>query len=762
MAILIGPGVQLGTGAAVPGSSIGFGTGAVANIVIPPSGPAFNGFNAPANMPLSYLHDVYFSAVAVNSSSVFVSVGHSNNFSPIYSTSTNGSSWNNPGLMNGSSSYARMNAITVSSSGLFVATGFDSVNAPLYATSSNGSTWTTPARMNGSSTTATITSIAVNGSGLFVAVGFNFTNLPLYATSSDGSTWTTPAKMNGSNTTATITSVAVNSSGLFVAVGYDSSTAPLYATSSNGSTWTTPARMNGSSVGAQMTAITVNSSGKFVAVGFDSSSRPVYATSTNGSTWTTPARMNTTTQQHRMYSVAVNSSGKFVAIGLKSLVSGSTLEYATSSDGSTWTTPVAINSTSTAVLLSLNLNQTKYNLMGITVNSSGRFTAVFLPDYNTLSPITATSTDGSTWSGPTDLYSFPLLEFASNGGGMAINSSGKIVAVGQATVPLGSLPGAFKTPGNGFGFVSSTNTTATVWSAPVSMNTATISSLYSYANAVAVSPTTGKWVAIGIDTSTNQNFFSSSDDGVVWTDPATMDANNTASSNPCLAVNSSGLFVSVFFDFNGVYGMAYATSSDGVTWTPTATTSDLGSNSILAIAVNPSGRFVVLANNASYVPVYYTSTNGTTWSGPNTFNGYSTANAYLEVLAVSSSGLWVAVGTDSYHGNPIYSSSTDGVNWTTPAIMDKGTLTYVQPLSIAVDSAGRFVAVGLDLSNYAACWSTSTDGTTWSAWSRMGGSTLNLSVSGGIYNLMIVAKGVNSFVVVGSDSNNYPVYADSN
>jgi photosystem II stability/assembly factor-like uncharacterized protein len=74
-----------------------------------------------------------------------------------------------------------MLSVTVNSSGLFVAVGYNGY--PVYATSTNGSTWTTPALMNGSSVAATMYSVTVNSSGLFVAVGYNDSNYPVYATS---------------------------------------------------------------------------------------------------------------------------------------------------------------------------------------------------------------------------------------------------------------------------------------------------------------------------------------------------------------------------------------------------------------------------------------------------------------------------------------------------------------------------------------------------------------------------------------------------
>jgi hypothetical protein len=257
-------------------------------------------------------------SVTVNSSGLFVAVGLGTSNAPLYATSTDGSTWTTPAKMNNSSYGAAMVSVTVNSSGLFVAVGNAAQGAdatPLYATSTDGSTWTTPAKMNISNVNAIMLSVTVNSSGLFVAIGRYSNGYPLYATSTNGSTWTTPALMNNSNSEANMNGVTVNSSGLFVAVGYNTNGYPLYATSTNGSTWTTPAIMNNSYTAAYMYSVTVNSSGLFVAVGYGAGSTPLYATSTNGSTWTTPAKMNNSSVSAAMLSVTVNSSGLFAAVG---------------------------------------------------------------------------------------------------------------------------------------------------------------------------------------------------------------------------------------------------------------------------------------------------------------------------------------------------------------------------------------------------------------------------------------------------------------
>ena len=246
------------------------------------------------------------------------------------------------------------------------------------------------------------------GPGWNIGPGFTVTSISPFG-------FTTPAQMNGSTTTTFIRSVAVNSSGLFVAVGLDNTNSPLYATSANGSTWTTPARMNGYTGVANMSAITYSSLlGLFVAIGGDSNTAAavVFATSTNGSTWTTPARMNASAAVANMTAITVNSAGLFVAVGYD--VNSYPL-YATSTNGSTWTTPALMNgSTTVANIYSVAWSSVLGLFVAVGAVSSG---AAY-----------ATSTNGSTWTTPALMNgSTPTSDMSS----VTVNSSGRFVAVGN-------------------------------------------------------------------------------------------------------------------------------------------------------------------------------------------------------------------------------------------------------------------------------------------------------------------------------------------
>jgi len=334
----------------------------------------------------------------------------------------------------------------------------------------------TPAYM-GTPTGFFMGGIVCNAAGLFVAVGYDLGGAPQYATSINGSNWTTPSLMNGSSAVARMKSVAINSSGLFVAVGYNSSNFPVYATSSNGSTWTTPALMNGSSAVALMQSITVDSTGLFMAVGYDSTSSsvyPVYATSSNGSTWTTPARIGTAIISVGM-GVAVNSSGRFVMVGYQFNSGAATYAYS-SNGGATWS----------AIARMAGVTTFGNNIFKVAVSSSGTWTAIGYSQTNN-SAIYANSTNGGiNWTAPAAI---PVSSGTCEMNGLTVSPSNVFMAVGNT----GS--GAV----NPTGYPAyTTATTGSNWTTVTTMNNSTTTA---YMQAVAVN-SAGQYSAVGYNSST--------------------------------------------------------------------------------------------------------------------------------------------------------------------------------------------------------------------------------------------------------------------
>jgi hypothetical protein len=372
-----------------PGTIVGNG------VVFTPYVPFINGFTAPAYSTSMTTNDATY-GLAVNSSGRFVTVGAWwSNSTASTSTSTNGSTWTTPATM-GTATKADLRAITVNSSGQFVAVGYAGSlpnQYPAYSTSTDGLTWTTPAAMNGY-TSAVIRMTQVTWSSalnLFVAIGYKLNGSyyqPYSAYSSDGSTWTTPAVMGGvSGTTGYYSGLTVNNAGKFVAVGVDPSARGIYSTSTDGINWTTPSFMNNYQGLAHMNQVAWSqSSGLFVAVGGTESnsfaSVPVYATSGDGTTWTTPTTIaGTTASWCSLTNIVADKSGLLVAIGAlgENGQSGSPPCFTQSGNGTTWTIP--------ALFSNYNPNNawpmsgiTSYNGLFVTTGSLG-FSP--LPAYST-------------------------------------------------------------------------------------------------------------------------------------------------------------------------------------------------------------------------------------------------------------------------------------------------------------------------------------------------------------------------------------------
>lgn len=327
-----------------------------------------------------------------------------------------------------------------------------------------------------------------------------------------GWTWTAPAIMGGSASDIQMQAVAVNSSGLYVAVGYDTFIGiALYSTSSDGVNWASPAAMPGSPAVARMSAIAVNSSGLFVATGRNSSNYPVIATSTNGTTWSTPTSIVSSVVNEP--ALAVNSSGLFVLTGYDTSTRGI---FTYSTDGTTWTNGFAYFNGSTSV----------FAVRGITVNSSGRFVAVG-SNVSNLSNFT-TSTNGTTWTTPA-LMNGSATVF--NAQSVAVNSSGLFIAVGYN----GSTNCSYATSSNG-----------TTWTSPTDINVGgTIPFSTAGRFPIVVNNNSGLFVALYDNSSVYPSYLSTYD-GTTWSSGAI--ATGTVFYMRGATVNSNGLIAAVGYD----------------------------------------------------------------------------------------------------------------------------------------------------------------------------------------------------------------------
>jgi hypothetical protein len=661
-----------------------------------------------------------------------------------------------------------VNGLTSGTAYTFTVTATTAIGTSSASAASNSVTpvaltgsWTSPVAMGNSVYGFLMQAVTYRASdGLFVAVGYNSNTYPLYATSTNGSTWTTPALMNNSSVNANMQSITVRASdGLFVAVGYGGGK-PLYATSTTGSNWTTPAEIPPGvyAYAYMLTSVTVRASdGLFVAVGNTTGGNAAYTTSSNGTTWITSGLMGGSVANAAISSVTVNSNGLFVAIGEANV-------YATSSNGTTWTAPAAINS-----------GISNISMKAVTVNSDGLFVAV---GYNRTNyyPMYTSSVDGSNWSTISVMNNSTR---TANMLAVTVNSAGLFVAVGHDNDNYPLYATSLYAPGAPtIGTVTVSGITATVpftaptinGGYPITRYTATsspsgITGSVSQAgsgsiNVSGLSTNTAYTFTVTATNSIGTSSASSASNSVTavallgpWTTPALMNGSSVVANMQSITVNSSGLFVAVGYN-NSSSVPLYATSSNGSTWTTPAL---MNGSSVVAqmqsVTVNSSGLFVAVGFNGSTYPVYATSSNGSTWTTPALMNG-SSVLANMHSITVNSSGLFVAVGYD-YNAYPVYATSSNGSTWTTPALMN-GSSVVAYMLSVTVNSSGLFVAIGYNYDgNVYPVYATSSNGSTWTTPARMNS----------VYYANMTSVTVNSsglFVAVGyNNSSTYPLYATS-
>ena len=322
-----------------PGIDIGSGISITSEPPAPPS-PAVT-FGTPAIMNSGAFTSLLQSnSTDINSAGLITVVGSSGlNFGT--AVSSNGTAWTGPTLEISGSAF--MPLVTWSSfyNG-FLAVGINSSNYPIYSTSSDGVTWATPAVIHATGI-GNLWSLAVNSAGVFTVIMVsNPGGVAVYSTSTDVTTWTTPTAVQDITNGVYFqnSSIAVNSTGNFVVTGYNAfdSTA-WYSFSVNGSTWISQQFSSGFTPRALTWSSYHN---LFVTVGGVTGGL-AYSTSTNGTTWTAPVGITGSTSAMQILSLAVNSAGVFVGVGQIQVGATGQPLYMTSTNGTDWCVPTSFN-----------------------------------------------------------------------------------------------------------------------------------------------------------------------------------------------------------------------------------------------------------------------------------------------------------------------------------------------------------------------------------------------------------------------------------
>ena len=326
------------------------------------------------------------------------------------------------------------------------------------------------------------------------------------------------------------------------------------------------------------------------------------------------------------------------------------------------------------------------NFTDIACNSSGTMIAVGADNSN--NGYYSISTNGTTWTTPA-LFNGVSGANMYNPGIAVSPTTGLWVAVGQN----GNTPTYSYSSNNGV-----------TWTTPAAL--AGFASQFGIGTGKIACNTNGVWVVVGTTSGLTMGY-STSANGTTWTTPVTLGASTSNGGLDGIAWKSStGTWVSVGNANNGLF---YTTSTNATSWsTITSTANTTASIYFNNLSISPLGTFFTCGadngnggsgNSGRFY--YWTSTNGTVWSGPNLINGNTTAmstNGGYSAFGITGKLVVVTYTTANSTGTPYYYFTSDLVNWTGPVAM-VATNGYT-PNSICFNPVlGKYVTVGRDYSN---------------------------------------------------------------
>ena len=327
------------------GISIG-GNISIESGVVPPPSPAVT-FSTPTIMNSgAFISLLQTGSSAIDADGLITTIGsNSGNFGS--AASEDGTTWTGPlQEITGDTSLTRV--VWSSYHNYFLAVGTGASNYPIYTTSTDGINWTGTAVINAAAV-GNVYALAVNSAGVFAAIILPAAGgIPMYTTSANGSTWTTPTAIPNAVSGVFFfnASITVNPAGNFVVTGYNSFISePWYAFSANGSTWTAQT-MPGTPFTPKALTWSVYHN-KFVTIG-DTTGGIGYSTSTNGTTWTTPVYITGSTGAMQIFSIAEDIDGILVGVGQIAVSGVGQAIYLTSINATDWSVPTSFNG-STAV-----------------------------------------------------------------------------------------------------------------------------------------------------------------------------------------------------------------------------------------------------------------------------------------------------------------------------------------------------------------------------------------------------------------------------
>ncbi len=210
-----------------------------------------------------------------------------------------------------------------------------------------------------------------------------------------------------------------------------------------------------------------------------------------------------------------------------------------------------------------------------------------------------------------------------------------------------------------------------------------------------------KFVAIGYTSGTSLGAYATSTNGTTWTG-GTIAQSGSNWEYTALAYNGTNQYVALIGGNGGTNDIA--TSTDGTTWSTTANV--LPANSYWKQVVWDGSKYVAIRADSANIA---TSTNGTTWTGSAVSGGSSDATS-IAVGSISGTTYYIIVSGGTGASQAVSHSTNGASTWTTANSMPSSDLWS----SVAYGNS-RFVAVAGNTATTTTKAAYSTNGTSWSA-----------------------------------------------
>jgi len=210
-----------------------------------------------------------------------------------------------------------------------------------------------------------------------------------------------------------------------------------------------------------------------------------------------------------------------------------------------------------------------------------------------------------------------------------------------------------------------------------------------------------KFVAIGYTTATSLGAYATSTDGATWTG-GTIAQSGGNWEYTCLAYNGTNQYVALIGGNGGNNDIA--TSANGTTWSTTANA--LPANSFWKQVIWDGSKYVAIRADSANIA---TSANGTSWTGSAVSGGSSDATS-IAVGAIGATTYYIIVSGGASASQAVSHSTNSASTWTTANSMPSSDLWS----SVAYGNS-RFVAVAGNTATTTTKAAYSTNGTTWTA-----------------------------------------------